>query len=304
MNQTPAALQSLVDNCDFIELTNSQTLYPNSSGDGLALLRLNTPHCSAVIALQGAQLLAFTPKGSKPLLWLSPKCQFQAGKSPRGGIPVCLPWFGAHPEDANKPSHGFARTKDWQLERVDLDDNFCELVFSLTHCANDLFPHDFTARLTMQLGQDAKLNLEIHNTGNTAFKTSWALHTYFNVDDLSNAMVTGLEGRDYADKAQGFQTFTQLGPVGFAGEVDCVYENIQNAVSITGSPAIEITHYNCPSVVVWNPGAKLAATMSDVGAGNERGYICVERGAVRGDTWSLEAKEHRSAWIRIGQAEH
>lgn len=302
MSQTRADLEALLNHCDAISLSHSNELYPQCFGDGLPLLRINTPLCQATIAIQGAQLLEFTPHNGKPLLWLSPQCHFQAGKSPRGGVPICLPWFGAHPTDASKPSHGFARTIDWFLESVDLDDERCELVFRLTHTANALFPQAFTSRITMRLNQEAELILEMHNTGDSAFDTSWALHSYFNVDDLSAASVAGLEDLTYADKVQGFESFTQQGQVKFTGEVDRVFEDVSGFVSITGNPAINITHYNCPSVVVWNPGAALSATMSDVGANNERGYICVERGAVRGDAWSLEANEHRSAWIRITQA--
>lgn len=32
------------------------------------------------------------------------------GKGVRGGIPLCLPWFGPHTDDASKPTHGFDKT--------------------------------------------------------------------------------------------------------------------------------------------------------------------------------------------------
>jgi D-hexose-6-phosphate mutarotase len=39
------------------------------------------------------------------VLWHSKDSWFEPGKPIRGGIPVCWPWFGAHPEDPEQPSH-------------------------------------------------------------------------------------------------------------------------------------------------------------------------------------------------------
>ncbi len=295
MSSTSKTLQS----CDFIKLCSSHDAYPQSTGDGLDLLRVDTPFCHATIALQGAQLLEFTPKGGESLLWLSPKCHFQLGKSLRGGVPICLPWFGDHPTDPGKPSHGFARTSEWTLDTANLDSERCELVFSLIHEANELFPFDFTARLTMRLNQKVEIILELHNTGSAAFDTSWAMHSYFNISDLDKVSVGGLENLQYADKVQNYSNFTQSSALTFTGEVDRVFEDVDTFLDINSEPSIHIEHYNCPSVIVWNPGAELASRMSDVGEGNERNYICVERGAARGDTWTLEPLEHRSAWIRL-----
>ncbi len=60
-----------------------------------------------------------SPTGSRagyhPVLWLSEQAQFQPGKAIRGGIPVCWPWFGPHPNDPTAKAHGFARTAEWQV---------------------------------------------------------------------------------------------------------------------------------------------------------------------------------------------
>ncbi len=299
---TSPDLQSILDTHDFIQLTNSRDRYPNHSGSGVPLLCIDTPLCTATIALQGAQLLEFTPKNSSSLLWLSPKCHFEPGNSLRGGVPICLPWFSTHPTDNDKPSHGFARNQEWSLEHADIDDERVELIFSLQHINDALFPHTFNTRLTLRLNASAEIILELHNTGETTFETSWAFHNYLPVNDIATAKVVGLEGKIYADKVQGFAQCTQIGEVTFAGQVDRVFENLENFVSIESQNNIEITHYNCPSVIVWNPGAKLASKMSDIGADNERGFLCLERGAVCGDTWKLDPLEHRSAWIRISQS--
>ena len=67
-------------------------------GDGgLPLAHVANPLAEADIALQGAHLLTWTPKGEPPVVWLSPQAKFAPGKSVRGGVPVCWPWFGVHP---------------------------------------------------------------------------------------------------------------------------------------------------------------------------------------------------------------
>jgi len=99
----------------------------------LPLLHIENAYASAVIALQGAQILAYTPAGEPPLLWLSEQAEFKRGQSLRGGIPVCSPWFGdpvRNPDALQKmlielptagkniPAHGFVRTLDWQIHSI------------------------------------------------------------------------------------------------------------------------------------------------------------------------------------------
>jgi glucose-6-phosphate 1-epimerase len=53
--------------------------------------------------------------GRDPVIWLSPEAKFAEGKSVRGGVPVCWPWFGPHEQEAGFPAHGFARTVPWEV---------------------------------------------------------------------------------------------------------------------------------------------------------------------------------------------
>lgn len=44
------------------------------------------------------------------------------GRSIRGGVPICWPWFGAHPTDGSFCPHGFARVIPWRInEIIDLE---------------------------------------------------------------------------------------------------------------------------------------------------------------------------------------
>ncbi|WP_229837616.1 D-hexose-6-phosphate mutarotase [Cellvibrio zantedeschiae] len=293
-------LNTLIARCDFLELTSSDKAFPNSKGEGLPILRVNTAACNALIALQGAHLLSFQTRNGKPLLWVSPNCDFTPGLALRGGIPVCLPWFGPNTQDPKKPKHGFARNRDWQLSDAKLQaDGSAQLVFNFISSANELFDFDFTAQLTMTLGASIKLAISIKNTDTKPFDCSWVLHSYHPVESLQTVRVQGLAGRTYLDNLENHAVKTQDGDVSFPAEVDRVYPAIENAVRIASKPAIEITHNNCPSVVVWNPGATNAAKIADIGAGHEQGYICVERGAVLAEKWHLTAGEAKSAAVEI-----
>lgn len=301
-NESTQHLAQLLAKSSFLRLTNSQELYPDSPGSGLPLLVVETALCSAVIALQGAHLLEFKTASGDPLLWLSPNCDFSPGTALRGGVPLCLPWFGVNQTDPSKPKHGFARNKFWELGEAHLlGDGSVELEFLFLSDANELFPFDFSAELRMTLGHSAKLELTINNTDTEDFDCSWAMHNYYRISSLAEVRVLGLAERKYLDNLEAYAEKHQTGEVSFSGPVDRVYQAVDNTLSIRGAPGIEINHSNCPSVVVWNPGSKTAAQIADIGAGQEQFYICVERGAVLGEQWHLTAGTSKSAWMEFKQ---
>lgn len=293
-------LQTLLNRCTFLQLTSSADAFAGSKGAGLPLLQVNTAKCRALIALQGAHLLNFYTASGKPLLWVSPNCDFTPGIALRGGIPVCLPWFGPHPTDSTKPKHGFARNREWQLLDAALDnEGNVKLAFEFNSPANELFAFNFRAQLVMDLGDNIKQSLSITNTDSQPFDCSWVLHSYFPVQSLAEVRVEGLAGKTYLDNLEQHAAKPQNGDVDFPYEVDRVFPGVGNPLEIIGSPHIRITHDNCPSVVVWNPGATNAAKIADIGAGNEQGYVCVERGAVLAEKWHLSAGETKSAQMEI-----
>ena len=81
----------------------------------LAVVKVANVRATATIALQGAQVVHWSPVGQHPVIWLSGAARFASGKSIRGGIPLCWPWFGPHPTEPAFPAHGFARTSPWEI---------------------------------------------------------------------------------------------------------------------------------------------------------------------------------------------
>ena len=79
---------------------------------------------NARLSLYGGQVLSWQPSGEKEVFWLSKNSAFEEGKAIRGGIPLCWPWFGCHPNDSDNKSgnHGFARGQIWQVESIDISE--------------------------------------------------------------------------------------------------------------------------------------------------------------------------------------
>ena len=71
---------------------------------GLTYADIDNHGGRATICLQGAHVVSFRPKSQQePVVWVSDAAKFAAGKSIRGGAPVCWPWFGAHASEAVVP---------------------------------------------------------------------------------------------------------------------------------------------------------------------------------------------------------
>ena len=98
----------------------------------VSALIINHSKAKARVSLYGGQVLSWQPDGEKEVFWLSKNSTFEQGKAIRGGVPLCWPWFGAHPDDdKNKAgNHGFARGQKWQLENVNINEQGVEISLS------------------------------------------------------------------------------------------------------------------------------------------------------------------------------
>ena len=119
--QTLAELQQKFNAIDDISFSELNTDYP--------IVKVHNTYATAMIALQGAHLINYKPLQSDSILFTSKDAIFKKGKSIRGGIPVCWPWFGAHPTDGSLPSHGYARTTFWLLDNVTAHKAGTSLIF-------------------------------------------------------------------------------------------------------------------------------------------------------------------------------
>ena len=250
---------------------------------GLIIARINNPHAQADIALQGAHIMTFQPKGEQPVIWLSPAARLVPGKSIRGGVPICWPWFGPHANDSSFPGHGFARTVPWQVSAsMALPDGSTRITFELPQSSIPLaqWPHASRARLTATVGKTLSVELTTENTGQTAFEIGEALHTYFAISDVDNMTITGMEGCTYLDKVGAAQSRVQQGAIKITSEVDRIYLDTAADCLIVDNGwkrRIRISKQGSRSNIVWNPWIEKSAKMGDFGSPEGyRGMVCVE----------------------------
>jgi len=268
--------------------------------DGVIIAEVANQHALANIALQGAHIATFQPRGEEPVLWLSPNAKFAPGKSIRGGVPICWPWFGPHKTDSSLPGHGFARTVPWELQETKAHpDGSTSLSFGLVE--NDTtrtqWPHASTAQLEVTVGKALRVELITTNTGSAPFELGEALHTYFQISDVDNMTITGLDGCEYLDKVQDFTRGTQQGGIKIESEVDRVYVNTAADCVIEDKGlkrAIRIAKQGSKSTVVWNPWQEKAEKMGDFGPALHRDMVCVESGNALENVITLQPGEtHR-----------
>lgn len=258
-------------------------------GGDFPVVHLETALCTADVSLYGAQLLHWSPRGQAPVLWLSPQAVFCAGKAVRGGIPLCWPWFGPHDSDSSQPSHGVGRISHWTLVAAsEQEDGSAAL--SLT-----LAPEDTElpkARLDLVIG--ASLSMRLRTTArkdNTPYSS--AFHTYFRVGDRERCTIAGLEHAPFQEFAANPAPHGEA-PLCPLGAIDRVYYPCEQDIWLDDpdlARRILLSRQGSQSFVVWNPGSDAAAGMADIGAGNERQFLCAEAAVVPQEGIVLRAGE-------------
>lgn len=252
---------------------------------GLMFAEIDNRDASATVCLQGAHITTYRPKHqAEPVIWLSEQARFAHGKSIRGGVPVCWPWFGAHATASDFPGHGFARTVMWQVVGSATPANG-ETALTLALIDTDQtraqWPHPSRVQLKATFGRQLHVELTTTNMGETAFTLGEALHTYLHIGDIADIRITGLEGCEYLDKVEGGARKTQHGALVCSGEVDRVYVNTTATCVVEDARLgrrLTVAKTGSSSTVVWTPWAEKADRMGDFGPHGWRGMVCVESG--------------------------
>lgn len=256
---------------------------------------------------QGAQLTHWLPAGAREsLLFTSANAVIAAGTPLRGGVPVCFPQFAGFAlpctgEPPALPKHGFARTAIWQLLSSGTDaagaaqQHWCLRQSAATLAA---WPEHFRLDLHLQaLGNTLRMQLRVHNPSERAWHFCAALHSYWAVPNVADAQLFGLAAQPYQDSTQAGAAHQQSETaLRFAGELDRIYPNAPPELRVQrGDGSLRIRQSGFTDTVVWNPGAKLAGTMADLGADQAGLFVCVEAAQVNtpillapGATWQGE----------------
>ncbi|WP_458497220.1 D-hexose-6-phosphate mutarotase [Methylomagnum sp.] len=271
---------------------------------GMPVVEVSNALCAGTIALQGAHLLNWTPHAQAPVIWLSPLAKFGPGKSVRGGVPVCWPWFGPHRGESGFPTHGFARSTAWEpIEAQSLDDDATRLGFRLvaTDASLAQWPHATPLEIHYTLGAALEIELLTRNATDAPVVIGEALHAYFAVSDVRGISVAGLDGCEYLDKVEGGQRKRQAGAIAFTGETDRVYLNTAADCLIVDPGlhrCLRIEKQGSHSTVVWNPWDEKARKMGDMTEEGYLGMVCVESANAAEDVVAIPPGGEHRLWVR------
>jgi glucose-6-phosphate 1-epimerase len=267
--------------CDHIDMDE---ITPGKNG--LPRLRISTPAAMAEIYLHGAQVTSWQPAGAEEVIFLSEESQWKEGKAIRGGIPICFPWFRGKADDPKAPSHGFVRTKAWELASVESsgDNTVVSLSTASDEATRVWWPHDFRLMHRVTIGAELSQELVVSNSGTTPFRFEEALHTYYRVSAADSIRIRGLDGVAYLDNTDDNREKQQEGDILFTAPTDRAYINTTHAVEIVDPGLhrrIRLTKQNSRTTVVWNPWSTGAYSLADLGDEEWRTMACAEASNIR-----------------------
>ncbi|MCP3968376.1 MAG: D-hexose-6-phosphate mutarotase [Lentisphaerae bacterium] len=276
--------------------------------NGLPVARLRNDLGDVAISVHGAHVLSYAPSGSDPVIWLSEYSWYEADKPIRGGIPVCWPWFGGNPQNPDWPAHGFARISEWNVVAAGQEGDNTYITLELTP---DDIPEEFCTfafKLTLKaiVGSELRVELTTENTSEFPFDFSSALHSYFNISEITKIAVNGLNGKEYIDTMDDSHHIQQ-GDITFAAETDLLFPDTDDTCFINDlgwNRKITVAKENSNSTVVWNPWAAKAERMPDFGAEEYHGMVCVETTNADADVRSLNPDESHTMTAIISVKNH
>ncbi|CED90037.1 D-hexose-6-phosphate mutarotase [Actinomyces succiniciruminis] len=276
-------------------LPRTTALTPGRGGQPRLLI--DAPAGSAEIYLHGAHLTAWTPRGGRPVIFTSRRAIFDGAAPIRGGVPLCLPWFGAGVSGDRRPSHGWGRISPWQLSSVQSrPGGGVQALFTLER-------DGIAALYSVDVGEELGLSLSLRRTGGPGADepVEAALHTYLAVGDVTAVEVAGLEGATYLDKVTGQAGQVQHGPLRITGQTDRVYAS-GAPVTLT-DPAlgrrVSVIGVGAANTVVWNPWSAGAAALTDLDDDEFASMLCVESAVVGDNAVRLAPGESLSLGTRI-----
>lgn len=255
-----------------------------------------------LVYLYGAHLAQWHPAGQPhPLLWISSRSFYERGKPIRGGVPICFPWFGPHGSDPSLPLHGLARVQLWQLtDLTQSGDGMVRLTLrwqpddqAKTLCP---FLDGVQATYRLELGSWLGMELQVTNRSAAPLPFEEALHPYYAVSDVRQIHVTGVQGATFIDRMQNHLRSRQPAePIRFQDIFDRSFVNTGATCEIHDpgwNRIIRIAKENSQTTVIWNPAARRAAELADLGSENWSGFVCVE---------TANAAENRQL-VAVGQS--
>ncbi|MCY6413406.1 D-hexose-6-phosphate mutarotase [Acinetobacter sp. VNH17] len=270
----------------------------------LDCLKISNSFCEAVISFQGAQILEFFSKQqNKPLLWLSDLNSYALGKAIRGGIPLCFPWFGAHQQNTDYPSHGFARNFLWNLIDISADEKGHHITFELNDSVETRKYWNFAFSLQMSIvcGEQLQLELKLSNRDQVDIECDFVWHSYFPAN-TKIAQIIGLDQTEYIDQLDGNSLKMQENQqISFTQELDRIYPKTAGRFELLQNQYDSIyIQSNATSTVIWNPWIEKSARLQDVQNDAWQDFVCIECGQIGTEKVKIKSGEAVQYQLEIG----
>ena len=245
--------------------------------NGFEYLEIKNSAATAKIALSGAHIFEYKRSSEEDILWLSDIAAFKEGTAIRGGIPICWPSFGMN--NPRLPQHGFARTSLFSLlYSEDIDEHTTEVLLRLTDSqrSRKLWNYKFELNLKITVSDTLKMELETINKDRQAFTLTQAFHTYFNISNIKDVMISGLDKKPFLDALDG-KIKRQNGAIKFSLEYDAVYQKVDGEIVLEDKRrTISIKAEGSSSAVVWNPWIEKCSRMSYMSKEAYKEFVCIE----------------------------
>ena len=256
----------------------------------------------ATVTLYGGHLVSWRSSDGRERLFCSRESSLDGSRAIRGGVPVIFPQFGARGAGMR---HGFARVATWQLAATGDENGAAWAEFTLDQdklpaAIAAAWPFAFALRLRVAVhGQSLDISLNVHNTGAQPFPFSAALHSYFAVDQLEQARITGLQRVRYSDDTP-LDALQAKEVLQFADKLDRIYDQLPGPLQLeTGGDTLRLAQQGFTDAVVWNPGAQDAAALADLADDEYQRFVCIEAALIQPDVLAAGAEWHGSQQLQF-----
>lgn len=238
---------------------------------------------TALVADKGAHVLSWIPAGGAESLFLSRRSGYGEGAAIRGGVPIIFPQFNRR---GSGMRHGFARLAKWQPISCGIEGEYALARYALAQAdvAGFGWSQPFAATYEAAVrGKELRLALTVENLSESDLQFTAALHTYLKVGDIAVTRLSGLKGVAYVDAARDeVRRVQQEALFGSIAGRDCIFADVTEPIVLHESEERRVvsSQRGFTDAVVWNPGAEIAKTMSDLEPEDYRSFLCVEAASV------------------------
>ena len=269
--------------------------------NGFTYIEVSNKVASAKIALQGAHLFEYKCDRTKEILWLSPTSYFETGKAIRGGIPICWPRFGVL--DKEMPAHGFTRTAVFELVCInEIDGTTTEVILRLkdTKESREVWDYKFELDIVFVVSDTLSVKMISKNIDIKDFKITQALHTYFDVSDIGDVCISGLQEKIYIDTLIG-KKIVQKESIKIDSECDRVYFDVDKVLFLVDKEKkISIKTVGSASVVVWNPWIEKGSNMAGMKIDAYKEFVCIETANAFDDFRVIQPGKSHTLGVTLG----